>query len=164
MSTGVGTSNNAVDLSPDGSTLYLADDGDQQVDVLNTGTGNIVATIPYSPDQWPMTMAESPDGKILYLGIWADNEIEVVDTATSVVSDVFTTAGAYTDALAVSPDGGVLYVADSQADVVYALNAQTGAKLATVLVGQQPYASPEALALSPDGGTLTSRRVAVRSM
>jgi YVTN family beta-propeller protein len=153
MSAGVGTSDVSAVLSPDGSTLYMADDSDR-VNVMNASTGAIVATVPTGPDQPPNASALSPDGKTLYVGIWGADEIDVINTATEMVSGAFTTAGAGTDGLAVSPDGSVLYVGDAESDDVYALNAQTGAKLATISMGPLPSNGVFALAISPNGGTL----------
>jgi YVTN family beta-propeller protein len=55
--------------------------GDGTVEVIDTSTNAIVATIPVGKRPW--NMAITPDGRKLYVACGRSNAVAVIDTATN---------------------------------------------------------------------------------
>jgi YVTN family beta-propeller protein len=64
--------------SPDGSTVYVTNEGDNTVSVINTKTGKV--TTPYSVGVNPYGVAVSPDGSTVYVANHFDNTMSVINT------------------------------------------------------------------------------------
>lgn len=151
----VGTAPQALKLSPDGSRLYAANASSGNVSVLNTGTNAVLATIatPGSAGQ----LAVSSDGSKLYVPSLTGGVVRVVSTATNAVTGTLTLpAGVRPWGVAPTADGATLYVSDFNntsggvPSSVYALDATTGAVVATIAVGP----GPRHVVLSSDGTRL----------
>ncbi|MGZ4465446.1 MAG: alkaline phosphatase family protein [Nocardioides sp.] len=84
----VGTHPNAVLLSGDHHSLYVADGESDHVSVLDPDTGAVRSTIDLAPyagakaGTTPFGLAESPDGQRLFVTYAGNNAVGVVDTAT----------------------------------------------------------------------------------
>ncbi len=155
-----------VAASPDGRHLLVSNDGQgvqslQVVDVADGDGPEIVQTLPYpSPEALFVGVAYSPDGSRAYASAGGNNKIRVYAVggdgrlaeqsplALPTTNPAGEPVTMFPAGLAVSPDGGMLYVADSLADAVSAIDVTSG-EVRTTPVGHNPYA----VALSPDGRT-----------
>jgi YVTN family beta-propeller protein len=116
-------------FGPDGS-LYVARTGIGGVDVLDPEL-RLSRTIPTG--RFPGAVAF---GKRLYVANAGDGTVTVVDPTDPPPI----TVGAQPSGLATSPDGRLLYVADSGSDDVMLIDTTTLAAVATVPVGRAPAA------------------------
>jgi YVTN family beta-propeller protein len=99
-------------LDPAGYYVYGINFVDNSVDVIRTGSWNVVKTIPVG--QSPRYCAMSPDGKFLYVSNTTDKTVSVIDTASKKVVETIVAAGPTEPAaikwLAVTNDNRYLYV------------------------------------------------------
>ena len=61
----VGSDPNGVSVSPDGSKVYVANEGANTVSVINTATNTVTATITVGTN--PYGISVSPDGSKVYV-------------------------------------------------------------------------------------------------
>jgi DNA-binding beta-propeller fold protein YncE len=135
-------------VSPDGTRVYAADDGeDVFVWVISTVTNTVADSI-WMSGETTENLALSPDGTRLYVTddvgyLW------VVDTATDRVVTSFLVGdadGSTPDAVAVTPDGKRAFVLT---DVVLTIDTATNR-----IVGAPPILSPSAIAITPRGDSV----------
>jgi YVTN family beta-propeller protein len=88
---------------------------------------------------------------------WAASSVSVIDTETRTVRGSVK-VGDHPCALALSPDGTQLYVANANSDTVSVIDTRTDGVVQTISLQPYPNApagsAPNALAVSPDGKTL----------
>jgi len=155
-------------LGPDGRTLAVTNWGGASVTLLDPATGAVRGTA--ATEDHPTDAVFSRDGRWLFVAEANRNRVAVVDVAAGKVVRQLSVAfgpdgpgspsadllpdGSTPNALALSPDGKTLYVANADDDAV-----------AVVDVGSDPSSAraagfipsgwyPDALGLSPDGKTL----------
>jgi YVTN family beta-propeller protein len=145
-------------FSPDGRKLYVANRG--SLTMLSTLTNQVLVPNTDLPNTAPAVaggLVASPDGRRVYVTVGAAGVASLDAALLQNLSDESITsfaAGPSTQssvqALAISPDGTLLYVADNLADGVVRL-----VTLATrVFASSAPFGSgliPVAVAASPDG-------------
>lgn len=141
-------------VSPDGGTLYVANNLDNTVRFLNSSTGAVTATVPVG--QFPYTTVASADGKRVYVSNWGDASVSAIDVASkSVVATI--AVGDHPSAMAFGPRD-VLYVADANSDAVSAIRTSQNREFKRLSLSPYPGAplssSPQGLTVSPDGTTL----------
>ncbi|MFI6151535.1 PxKF domain-containing protein [Kitasatospora sp. NPDC051170] len=93
-------------VSPDGHQVYVPSPARSAVTVIDTATNTVAATIPVPG---AFGAAFSPDGSRAYVSNSRNRNLEVVDTATATVISTVT-VGWLPQGVAVSPDGGHVYV------------------------------------------------------
>jgi len=146
----VGQVPGGVAVSPSGGRVYVTNAGDGTVSVIDTSTDTVVHTIPLGTGAVPQDVVVHPDGTRAYIACAGSAfDVRVIDTATHSVATAIPVGGAAT-AVAVSPDGTVLYVAsdnDAGNGAVSVIDTATGSVTATLAVG----AYPECIAVSRDG-------------
>lgn len=76
-------------ISPDGSSIYVADILGNNVSVIDTATNTVVATVPVGAR--PRGIAFTADGASAYVTNGNGNSISVIDTATNTVTSTFAT-------------------------------------------------------------------------
>jgi YVTN family beta-propeller protein len=107
--------------------VYVADEGSDTVSVISKRTMTLAATIrlPSPFGRQPDHLSGSPDGRFVYVGERGANVVDVIDTSTDQVAARFSTGwpGSSTRAVALNPDG----------DVLYALNAEPTPSLSTLV-------------------------------
>ena len=150
--------------------LLVADNLSDDVLILDEATGKIVHRFDLSesdavPGTFPIALALSKDGKRAFVALWNASEVVELNLATNTVGRKVSLLkplnpvkpGSHACDLALSPDGGTLYVALSNRDAVAAVDVAKGA-FATKgffdlrLPGQTYFgAEPEALTVSADG-------------
>ncbi|SHM27158.1 protein kinase domain-containing protein [Cryptosporangium aurantiacum] len=150
----VGNGPQGLVFAPDGRRVYVANSDARNVSVIDTEDRRVVATIA-TRDQ-PQYLAMSPKGDRLYVSTHnaegGGNAVVVVDTAKrSVVTRIpIEDEGedAHPYALAVSPDGVLLYVPDHDRNLVLVIDTTINQMVMRLAV--QP--APHWVAFSPDGG------------
>lgn len=142
----VGQNPQAVALSPDGTTAYVANFWGNSVSVVDTASGTVTHTIPV---QKPTTVAVSSDGRWIYVGSDAAGpSVAVIDAETLAVSTVPNVSGDAAYIVRPSPDGTAIYAAHS--GTVARIDIETGETTPSALssVGITD------IVISPDGDTL----------
>jgi len=153
----------ATALSPDGTLLAVLNGGAgveslQLVDPLSL---TILQTVPFAaPATVFQGLAFSPDGAHVYATGGGSNQIHAFDVANGrLTNQVDATvllpsedpkAKVYPMGLAVSPDGGTLWVVDNLANDVRPIDTSTLTPAGGITTGRYPYAA----LLSADGATL----------
>ena len=155
-------------FSPDGRTIAVASWGGATVTLVDAAAATAVKTV--ATDDHPCDLAFARDGKLLFVAQANRNRVAVVDLEGGKVGRQISVAfgpdgpgtpsaealpdGSTPNALALSPDGRTLYVANADDDAVAVVDLSGGAAAARakgfIPVGWYP----AALALTPDGRTL----------
>jgi YVTN family beta-propeller protein len=138
-----------VAISPNGRLAYIANRAAGVVTVVDTAVDKVTATIPVQAGP-PQYLAFAPDGKRVYVSIFNDqktiNVVGVLDTTSnSIVSTI--PVGTRPFALAVTPDGGRLYVPNHDSGTVTVIDTATSKATADIKVA----ANPHWVAFSNDG-------------
>lgn len=124
--------------------LYVPNENDNTVSVVDTSDNTVVATIPIAGSALN-TAAVSPGGALVYVAS-GSGIISVISTASnSVVGTI--TVGGFPSVVAFSPDGSRAYVTNHADDNVAVIDTATNSVVATIDVGANPYG----VAFSPDG-------------
>ncbi len=147
--------------SADGKTLYAANWGESSISAIDVPAANVRASIPVG--KHPQALALSPDGSRLYVSETDEDSIGIVDTATQVRASAiavspFTNAqagslsGTSPTAIALSPDGMRMYVAQSAINAVGVIDVGSARPH---LLGALPTGwYPTAIVVGADGTTL----------
>ncbi|MBA2391884.1 MAG: bifunctional YncE family protein/alkaline phosphatase family protein [Ktedonobacteraceae bacterium] len=138
-------------ISPDGKTLYVANNLANTVAIVNIATKTVTSTVEVGT--YPYTTLMSKDGKTVYVSNWGDGTISVLDTKTQAVVSTIA-VGKHPNALAFGPDER-LFVADANSDAISVVDTESNKTVRTIsvaLYAHAPYgSSPESLAVSPNG-------------
>jgi YVTN family beta-propeller protein len=144
-------------VSPDGRILYVLNNSDNQLYVVEASSGAGLARIEVGDH--PLIAKLAKDGKTLYIANWGGSEVAVVDVADShapVVAARLPT-GAHPNDLAIATDGR-LFVSAGNADAVNVIDLATRQPIETIKTTLTPKAAygstPNAVALTPDNDTL----------
>ncbi|WBT37186.1 YVTN family beta-propeller repeat protein [Hyphomicrobium sp. DMF-1] len=121
-------------LTPDETTLFVANRESDSVSVIRASDLEVVATI--AVGRAPFAMALSPDAKRLYVGNVQGGSVSVIDTAALAVVETIK-SGAMPYGAAVTPDGARVLVTNQQSSTVAVLEAG-GAPRPGVRVGGYP--------------------------
>ncbi len=145
----------AIALSPDGQTVAVSNMGDKSVSLLNAS--DLKETARIAVGSQPNELAYARDGR-LFAANAGSNSVSVIAGGT--VRETIKTSlspkdlvGSTPDALAVSPDGKRLYVANADNNDVAVIDISS-AKESRILGFIPTGWYPSALALAPDGRTL----------
>src|SRR6266487_4234449 len=146
----LGTSTAALTLSPVATAqsapapkAYVGLFNDNAVAVLDTGTNQILSTIPVPTG--PHGIVITPDGRWVYVSSDGASTVSVVDTNTDSITNSIE-VGQTPHGLAITPDGGMVLVAGFGTSQVSAINTATNQILWKVGV-----ANPHNFAITPDG-------------
>lgn len=144
-----GQTSGFVAISPNGRLAYVANRGAGVVTVIDTAVNQPTATIaiPAGPPQY---VAFAPDGRRVYVSVFNDERtiaaVAVLDTTTnSVIATVPVRTRPY--ALAVTPDGGRVYVPNHDSGTVSVIDTASLAVAAEIDVAPNPHW----VDFSPDG-------------
>jgi YVTN family beta-propeller protein len=109
--------------SPDGSRIYVSDEAESTLDVVDAKTLQILSRIPLSGH--PNNMAVSRDGRRVYVGIiQAPGGVDVIDTASAKRVKTVPTKGTIHNAY-VTPDGKYVVAGSIQGKTINVIDAQT---------------------------------------
>lgn len=145
----------AIALSPLGTTLYVAEFGAAQVQVLNTALSttapdSVASTIPTGAGTAPIDLAISPNGCLLYVAEWNSSDVFAVNTSTDTLATAYVASTCETtdpQPMEVSPDNSYLFLAEGRrCGQIDAL--ATATNTATTLVGPR-VVNPSAIVMTP---------------
>ena len=156
-------------LSPDGATLYTADDLGDSLGVVRNLSGkpaleriDLAGRVGRKPADglgyhtYPYDVAALPSK--VYVSLWNDESVAVVRFEGGARRVSYVTVGRHPTALKLNRAGSRLYVANSNDDSVSVIDTTTDREVERVGVrldeGARLGSSPEGLALSKDGRTL----------
>ena len=87
---------------------------------------------------------------LAYITNYGDNSVSIIDTTTNIVTATVTVGGS-PDAVAISPDGTMVYILNGDKNTISVINTKTNS-IATTISGLGSH--PTGLAITPDGKKL----------
>jgi YVTN family beta-propeller protein len=137
----------SVDILPDGSLAYFADDN-LTIPVVDTATNTIINSIPLPfLTANVSTLGMTPNGAQNYAPARNDNVVVVVDNATETAPFPYVTVGTGPRNVAITPDSSQAYVLNEDDGTVSVINTATSTVTATITVGETPLSA----SATPDG-------------
>ncbi len=155
-----------IDLSPDGETLYLANNLADNLGIISDLSGlRDLERVDLRPSRrleaqpYDVVVAPQSDGHYVFVSLWATAEVVRVDPQHLSQPPVRIDVARHPTEMVVSTDGSRLYVVNSNADAVSVIGTAAGQEVerihtGLVEVGGLVGASPEGLALSSDAATV----------
>jgi YVTN family beta-propeller protein len=155
LSGAVGDEPNALQVTPDGSKLVVAEGAAHQVQIVSTATGAVTGTVSIpavgaTPSE-PNAVAVNPAGTTAWIVDAANARVYPLSLVTSTLGGAIT-VGAQGDptAMVVTPNGAQVFVADYRSHQVSAINASTDS-VTNIAIGGTT-GTPIALAVTPNSG------------
>jgi YVTN family beta-propeller protein len=143
--------------SADGGRLFVCGAWGARLAIVPTDGGEQAAFVVFDKDTYPYLALPSSDGSRLFVTLWGGASVAVVNLVERKVEARWQTPSHPTE-MALAPDGGVLYVACSNSNLVAAIDTATGKTLEVINSALYPSApsgsTPNSLALSKDGAIL----------
>jgi YVTN family beta-propeller protein/probable HAF family extracellular repeat protein len=146
----VGSKPYGLTVSPDGSHVYVANSGSNNLSVIDTATNQIQqAPIPAGVN--PVDVRTTPDGQRLYVvnGLQTNGTLSVIQASTGALIQTIPGLGNFPQALAISPNGSLLYVANAASNTVSVVDSATNQVVGAAINLGQTY--PLAVAFTPNG-------------
>lgn len=131
--------------SEEARTVYVVNEGDNTVSVINGVTKSVIATIPVG--RWPHHIAIDPAGKYGYVTNGESNSVTVLDTATNRVISSIEGVGRDPQQIVIHPMGNFAYVPGYDTANLHVIDLAGKSVIATIPVGE----NPQSIAISPDG-------------
>ena len=143
---GVETLPQGVAANREGTRIYVANSGSNNVSVINTRTvpDTLITNVPVGGK--PIGIAVNDSGTRVYVANSTSNTISVIDTATNTVVDTVP-VGDFPYGVAVNPAGTRVYVSNSNGNSVSVIDTVTNFVVATVFGFNQP----RGIAVNPAG-------------
>lgn len=142
----VGSSPNAAAISPDATTVWVANYDSNNVSIINAVTQTNSGLIPVGLGPWDLAM--SPDGAQLWVVNITHGSVSVIDTSTQVVVRTIA-VGSMPYALAFSPSGSEVWVVNNVSDSISVIDRFTYVVTSTIPLPAS--ASPTEITFTPDG-------------
>lgn len=127
-------------VTPNGLEVYVTNNTDNSVSVINTTTNLVTHTVGVGSS--PDALAVTPDGSKVYVGN-NGGSVSVIDTTTKAVTTIF--PGGPVRDLAITPDGSKVYMALEFAGLK---RIDTATNAVSTVSGS---VCPEGVAVTPDG-------------
>ena len=145
----VGTNPYGVAVDPAAGTVYVTNQSDGTVSVIDEATSAVTATIPVGTN--PYGVAVDPAAGTVYVTNQSDDTVSVIDEATSAVTATIP-VGYAPRGVAVDPAAGTVYVTnyDGASSTVSVIDAATNTVTATIPVDS----NPDGVAVDPAAGTV----------
>jgi YVTN family beta-propeller protein len=141
--------NHGVGGSPDGSRIYISDEADSTLDVVDAKTLKVMKKVKLSGH--PNNVAVGKDGRRVYVAIIQEpGGVDVVDTATLARVKTIRTKGTIHNPY-VTPDGKYVVAGSIVAKTVNVIDAQTEEPVWDIDMGLG--VRPMTFATNPDGST-----------
>jgi YVTN family beta-propeller protein len=139
----VGNTPRGIAVSPNGTEVYVANSGSNNVSIINTSTDKVVDT--FSVEENPVGVAVSPDGQKVYVANSDSNTVSVINIAANNTTSV--PVGNRPYGVAVVPDGKKVYVTNHNSSDVSVIDAVNDSLINVTNVGSGPYG----VAVNPEG-------------
>jgi YVTN family beta-propeller protein len=146
-----------VGVSPDGTTLYVAENLADSLAVVDIASGRVKQRL--ATERYPYGVVVADDGTV-YVSAWGGSTVSVFTTANGgeITSAGRITVGRHPSALLLNHDGSRLFAASATTDRITVVDTRRR-EVITQLSDAAPSgpsegSTPNALALSPDGQTL----------
>jgi YVTN family beta-propeller protein len=143
---GVGADPDAIAVTPDGKTAYVANSGSGTVTPISTVTGTAGPVIAVGTD--PQAVTVTPDGKTAYVLNSGSDTVTPIAVATGAAGPAIP-VGASPRAMALTPDGRTLYVLNWEGGSVTPIATATNTAGRPIRVGSFPFT----IAIAPGGRT-----------
>jgi DNA-binding beta-propeller fold protein YncE len=144
-------------VSGDGRTLYVACPWGQTLCMVPLEEPEKKEHIKLEEGSYPYASLVSRDGKRLFVSLWGASGVAVIDLETRKQVATWPTESHPTE-MALSPEGGLLYVACANSNTVSVLDTGEGKPLEVISSALYPQAprgsTPNSLSLTPDGKVL----------
>ena len=136
-------------ITPDGTTIYAADNDQANVNVIDVATNTIIANIATPvAGTGAFDIIVSPDGKRVYISNNSSGYVTVIATTTNtVMTDIFVAPGL--GSLSITPNGKTVYVSNFNLGTVTTIDTATNTVGVSIVTG----AVPGMIAITPDGTT-----------
>jgi YVTN family beta-propeller protein len=131
----VGKAPEAIDVSPDGRELWVGQNGDGSISIIDTETNKVKETIKVG--QVPIRVKFTPDGKRVLISDPKAGELIVLDAATRKEIKRLTVGGIPVGIL-ITPDGKRAFIAAMEANKVLVIDLEKLALAETIDPGQGP--------------------------
>jgi YVTN family beta-propeller protein len=128
----VGARPTGVAVTPDGAKVYVSNNLDNSVSVIDSGTNLVSATV--SAGLAPAGLAVSPDNSRVYVVNKLDNTVSVIAVASDAVVGTVT-VGSGPESIAISPDGRRAYVTNAGGGTVTELSTDKTLTIAKIGTG-----------------------------
>jgi YVTN family beta-propeller protein len=126
----------AIEFSPDGKLLLVANEGDNTVGVYELSTLKQIRRVDVAPyGNRPRGIKIAPDGKTYVVTLENSNNLLLLDAGFKPIKTVPTGQGPY--GIAFDREGQYLWVAASRADQLQVFDARTFAQVAAIPVGKR---------------------------
>jgi YVTN family beta-propeller protein len=116
-------------VSPDGSKVYIADYGANEISMVDGVMNSVMATIPVGNQ--PNGLVIAPDGSKVYVANSADNTVSVVATATNTVVATIP-VGQQPNGVAITASGDKAYTTNTLHRTVSVISTATNSVVTTI--------------------------------
>jgi YVTN family beta-propeller protein len=142
----VGANPQAIAITPDGSTAFVANYGSNSVTPIRTVSRRAGTPIPVGKKPW--SIAITPDGRTAYVANYGSDTVTPINTSTRRAGTPIP-VGKQPRAIAITPNGKTAYVLDWGSAAVTPISTATNRAGPAIRVGSYPFA----IAIAPDGKT-----------
>jgi YVTN family beta-propeller protein len=140
----VGANPQAIAITPDGRTAFVANYGSDSVTPIGTVSRRAGTPIPVGKQPW--AIAITPDGRTAYVANYGSNTVTPINTSTRRAGTPIP-VGNQPRAIAITPRGKTAYVLDWGSAAVTPISTATDRAGPAIPVGSYPFA----IAIAPDG-------------
>jgi DNA-binding beta-propeller fold protein YncE len=142
-------------ISPDGGRLFAVHALGKLLSAVDLAAGKVAKEAELPAEGY--TVLVSRDGKTVFVSLWGGSRVLLFD-AESLEPRGEIPVGEHPNAMALSPDGGRLFVACANTNAVWVVDLAARAAKEQISIALDPAAppgsTPDGLSLSPDGKTL----------
>ncbi len=131
----VGKQPEAIDISPDGRELWVGQNGDGSISIIDIATNKVKETVKVG--EVPIRVKFTPDGKRVLVSDAKAGELIILDAATRKEIKRLTVEGTPVGIL-IAPNGNRAFIAASEANKVLVIDLEKLALAETIEPGQGP--------------------------
>jgi len=141
-----------VAITPDNSTVYVAEGSNGTLEVIDTATSTVTSTITLSGN--PTAIAITPDGNFAYVTEPGVPAIDVIKISNNTIAATISSKVTFPTAIAMAPNGLFAYAADEcptpGVACIDAINLSTNAVTNIQIAGTSASQSPSSIAVTAD--------------